>query len=251
MGQEQPDPELFRRLDKLLKVYIAEIGTALGLKGDNHRLLMIGYGLAFEGHKYTPNRESGEPYIMHPFRQFRRISIRMLKFGVVSLDFIRLTLLIILLHDTVEDALKGKILPFVAYSKICTLLDELTAYCVLTLTKKKFETKEDETRKEFLERVLRSELWMVFVAKPEDMIDNLTTLNALPFEKQPGKVREAVTYGPKIKVRAVRLITMAGKNNYLPDWKSWLNLVDDQHRELQAVAKIEKKRLVSMGYRFN
>lgn len=175
----------------------------------------------------------------------------MLKFGVTSLDFTRLLLLIILLHDTIEDALKGRTLPFVAFSRIYALLDELTAYGVKTLTKKKFEMKESETREEFLERILKSELWFVLVAKPEDMIDNLSTLSALPFEKQPEKVWEALKYGPRIMERAVRLITIAGENDSLPDWRSWLLLVEDQHRELQVVALQQKKRLEGMGVEFD
>lgn len=251
MEQDLPDPGLLDLLNTWLRLRTEAIANTLGLYGTHQEQLLMSYDLTFSGHQHAPNRASGEPYLLHPFRQLVRMALRILKFGVTDPYFIKLLLCVILLHDTVEDALKGKTTPFVAYSKICTLLDELTAYSVLSLTKKKSEPGGGESREEFLERVLRNDQWVVLVAKPEDMIDNLSTLQALPLDKQPGKIREALTYGPRMKERAERFIVMAGKGGNLSDWEGWLQVVADQHAELEALALKERRRVALTGYRFN
>ncbi len=251
MEQEPPDPELLGLLNAWLRLRVEAVTKTIGLYGAYRDLILMSYDLAFSGHQYAPNRASGELYIFHPFRQLVRMALRMIKFGVTDPYFIKLVLSVILLHDTVEDAIKGKTVPFVAYSKICALLDEMTAYCVLSLTKKKSEDKKGESRQNFLERILGNEEWVVLIAKPEDMIDNLYSLSALPLPKQPGKVKEALIYGPRMKEQAERLITTAGKKGELSDWECWLKIVHNQHDELQSVALREKRRLELRKFHFN
>lgn len=216
--------------------------TYLRLDREEVRLLHVTFDISFDGHEFAPRRESGEIYFMHVFRQFILAIILMKRFKVVSF----LLLAAILLHDTIEDAEKGKSTRFLAKANIhLRLNNDRLEYAVMCMTKKKHE---GETRTEFLKRIIASEIWEVLVAKPFDGNDNIVTLHAMPFEKQQGKVDEVFTHYPHIEDRAIHLITVAGKEGKLSHVDRWILLVKTIHRILRRntwreARRIEKEQL--------
>jgi hypothetical protein len=150
---------------------------------------------------------------------------------------------IIMLHDAVEDAKKGNKTPFMVTSEIQLLVGDFITYCVLALTKQK----DIENREDYLKKIILCEVWIVLVAKPFDGEDNIKTLEATNQETQAMKVREIFVYYPAIKARAIRLITFAGKNGELPNWKNWIKLVRHIHQDLRRHAWRQRRRLQNIG----
>ena len=215
--------------------------TLLPLTRKETVLLHTAFEISFEGHRLAPHRQSGEIYFMHVFRQFIRAVILMKKYRVVSV----ILLILILLHDTVEDAEEGHSTRFLAKSQIYLRLgNEYIVYSVMSTTKNK---KEGETRVQFLLRIIRSDIWEVLVGKPFDADDNTGTLYAMPKEKRPGKVQEIFDFYPLIKERAIHLITMAGKKGELTNYRRWISLVQETHRTLRYNAFKEKRRIKKEG----
>jgi hypothetical protein len=168
----------------------------------------------------------------------------MLLYGVVSVA----VLCTILLHDTVEDAEKGKSTPFIAKSKIHLLVGAIIAYFVMCLTKR---NQDGESRIQYLERILACDAWEVLVAKPFDLNDNTITLRSMPLEKQKEKVAEVLTYSPLLEERAIHLITNAGAKNptdkgYLKHSERWCSLVRSLHSRLRKNARKEQKRICEL-----
>jgi hypothetical protein len=203
--------------------------------------LHTAFEISFEGHRLAPRRESGEIYFMHVFRQFICAVLLMKKYRVVSVTL----LILILLHDTVEDAVEGQSTIFLAKSQIhLRFNNDRIVYSVMSTTKRK---KEGETRVQFLLRIIHSDIWEVLVAKPFDGKDNTGTLYAMPKEKQPGKVQEIFDFYPLIEARAIHLITMAGKKGELTNYRRWIRLVQETHRALRYSAFKEKRRIKKEG----
>lgn len=197
--------------------------------------ILSAYNISFETHRHAPNRASGEPYIMHIFRQVMRVIKLMKRHKVVSVNLI----CAILLHDAVEDAIKGKKIPFMVKSEILLFVNSDVAEWVISLTKDKTR----ETRDTFLLRVSASEVWQVLVAKPLDCNDNIITLAATDKNTQAKKVAEVFIFYPKMKEQAIKLITQEGKDGKLPNWKSWIALVRNIHRNLRRNARKQERRL--------
>lgn len=215
--------------------------SLLRLSSTQNAFLEEAFDISYEGHKFAPRRASGEIYFMHVFRQFIHVVTLMHHFGVASVKI----LAAILLHDTVEDAEKGKSTPFIRKSEIhLRLHDNEVEYSVMSVTKK---IHENESRHHYLERVIRSDSWQVLVIKPPDCNDNIVTLAALPLEKQPGKVREVFEYYPRIQERAIHLLTVAGEKGELSHHERWIHLVSHLHKTLRTHARKEQHRLEALG----
>jgi (p)ppGpp synthase/HD superfamily hydrolase len=213
----------------------------LGLSSEQIKNLEEAFDISYEGHKLAPRRASGEIYFMHVYRQFTHAVTLMHRYCVVSVEILQT----ILLHDTLEDAIKGKKTPFLMKSQIHLRLCNDKVECFVMCVSKKIL--KNESRDAFLIRVIRSEFWEVLVTKPFDCEDNIVTLSALPLEKQPGKIREVFEYYPHMKERAIHLITIAGEKGELPHHERWIRLVNALHKTLRSNAYKEKRRLEALG----
>jgi (p)ppGpp synthase/HD superfamily hydrolase len=197
------------------------------------------FSMSFDEHWETPNRASGEIYFMHIFRQVTRVSKLMVRYRVRSTYNVFLILATTLLHDTIEDAEKAKLIPFVVYSQILIAFGELVTYMVKSLTK----NKERETRREYLLRVAAHEMWQVQFCKILDVADNIQTLAATPPHSQPGKILEVFESCSKIMNQMVRHIEFEMRTKRLPDGKAWKALVRHVYQLLRRHAHAQKRRL--------
>lgn len=222
---------LKRRLLERLKKAIAP----LKFSKEDYNTVIVAFDISFESHRFAPHRASGEIYFMHVFRQTIRMARLMKRYHVSSANL----LAAILLHDAIEDAEKGKTSRFMVRSEIHLRVNDTVVYYVLSLTKRK----PIDTREEYLIRITLSEVWEVLVAKPADCHDNIITLAATPIETQAMKVREVFEHYPKMRERAIHLITMEGACGNLPLWCGWVALVNNLHRNLKRSAKKQQQRL--------
>ena len=213
--------------------------SLLPLTDSEHRMVVSSFLISFDTHLHAPPRKTGEPYFSHIIRQILRVIQMMVWHEVVSAELI----CIILLHDTIEDATKGKTTPFMVTSNIQLLVGDFITSCVQILTK----NKEIETREMYLLSVIASDVWLVLVAKPYDGEDNTKTLAATDITTQAMKVREVFIHYPKMKARAIELIQRAGESGNLPDWKNWIALVKHIHRDLRRHAWKQRRRLATMN----
>lgn len=193
------------------------------------------FDLSFESHRLAPHRSTGEIYFMHVFRQAIRLIRLMIIYKVSSSDLI----CAVLLHDAIEDAEKGKTTPFMVKSQIHLRVNDRVVYLVLCLTKKK----GIDTRVTYLVRILKSELWEVYVAKPVDCNDNMLTLHATPKHSQMMKIEEVFTYYGELQKRGTRLITTLGEEGYLHNYIGWIALLNNVYRNLRKSAKKQEKRI--------
>lgn len=209
--------------------------TLLPLSDDETRMITSSFLISFETHVHAPKRKTGEMYFFHIFRQVLRVIQMMIWHEVVSAELI----CIILLHDTIEDAEKGKTTSFLVTSNIHLLVGEFVTSCVQALTK----NKHIETREQYLLRVTTTDIWLVLCAKPFDGEDNIKTLWATDKQTQAMKVKEIFVHYPRMRRRAIHLIKKAGAEGNLPDWKNWIELVRHIHRDLRRHARKQRRRL--------
>lgn len=222
----------------LLGLLLAAL-TLIPLTEAEHRIIIQSFRISYETHRHAPHRKTGEIYFLHIFRQVLRAIHMMRDHEVVSAELI----CIIMLHDAVEDADKGKRTPFIVTSEIQLLVGDFITYCVLALTKKK----DIESREDYLKRLSHCEAVLVLIAKPFDGEDNIKTLAATDPKTQAMKVREIFVHYPAIKAHAIRLITFAGKKGDLPDWKNWIKLIRHIHQDLRHHAWRQRRRLRRRG----
>lgn len=194
------------------------------------------FDLSFESHRRAPRRATGEIYFMHVFRQAIRLIRLMIKYRVCSSDLI----CTVLLHDAIEDAEKGKTTRFMVKSQIHLRVNDHVVYLVLCLTKRK----NIDTRDSYLVRLLKSELWEVYVAKPVDCNDNMLTLHATPKHSQMTKVREVYMYYGELQKRGTHLVTVLGEEGYIHNYIGWIALLNNVYRNLRKNAKKQKNRIL-------
>ncbi len=207
----------------------------LPLTDDEHRDIVMSFHISYETHLHAPTRATGEPYFSHIFRQVLRVIKMMFEHEVVSARLI----CVILLHDTIEDAKKGKTTPFMVTTSIYFLTNNDVVTPVKVLTK----NKEVESRGEFLVRIIRSNIWLAVVAKPFDAEDNIKTLAATERAKQAEKVREIFWIYPIMRQKAIDLTNAAEKSGDLRDGYKWIGFINHIHRDLRRHAYRQRRRL--------
>lgn len=211
----------------------------LALTNNQREMIVSSFHISFETHLRAPERKSGEPYFFHIFRQVLRVIQLMVQHKVVSAELI----CIILLHDAIEDAEKGKTTPFLVTSNIQLLVGDLITRCVLSLTK----NKDVHTRESYLLGIIANDNWLVLVAKPFDGEDNIKTLKSTNIATQAMKVKEVLTHYPAMRKRAIELLRKAGESGELSDVEQWVTLVRHIHRDVRHHALRQRHRLEAMN----
>lgn len=191
------------------------------------------FRFSFEGHARAPLRDSGEAYFFHVFRAAIREIRAQQRLGVYDLEVI----IIILLHDCVEDAAKAGFDPNLQREEIEKRFGLETSYDVLCLTKK---PKEEETNDQYCNRLLRCDTWRPLVAKQRDREDNMRTIGGVPHTRRVKKILETQKNFPAFQERLETLIEREIGKGHLD--AAWRYVPQAIYSSLFAIVRLQKRK---------
>jgi (p)ppGpp synthase/HD superfamily hydrolase len=183
---------------QLWRVLERELATLNPTKKEVRRV-KTSFAISFWGHQKAPVRASGEAYIFHVVRATIRSIWRQRELGIRDIELI----IIILLHDSFEDAKKAGISPLLMHSRVHFQMGHETGVDVLYLTKQK---QRNETNDEAFTRLIRSERWRPVIGKLEDRTDNILTIASMPLPNQIAKLKETEIWLPLLTQQGEALV---------------------------------------------
>lgn len=172
------------------------------------------YDFSLEHSREAPPRATGEPYFWHIHRSAMRAVTVFILLGIFDAKL----LMILILHDTIEDARKAGFDPEVVRKAIAKLFLEEIVFGTMAITKH-----SGERSCSMLIRLALFFYWRSHIAKAFDREDNLDTLYGVPRELQLQKLAETEKYFPAVFNRAEAEIRIAVQAKRLE--KNWLKLV--------------------------
>ncbi len=205
--------------------FMEELGNNRKVKEEDKIILNTVYEFSLLHHLNAPKRATGEHYFWHIYRAV----MRMLDvFELLGIWDVRVVI-ILLLHDTIEDARDAGFDPALVLTEIARKFDDETAFGTMAITKK-----EKEHSKDVLKKLILLFYWRSHAAKAFDREDNLSTLHGMEIPSQLKKLAETEKYFPAIFNRLEAELTIAVK--YRGYDKNWLNLTP--------LLRIRQKKLV-------
>jgi (p)ppGpp synthase/HD superfamily hydrolase len=160
----------------------------------------IAFILSYRGHLKAPHRAGGEAYIFHLIRVTVSLIRHQASLGIKDIR----SIVVAILHDSVEDAHEGGTHPVVMAGKVFFHLDAGTLIDVSVITRRRGL---GETREQFCARILETYQWRPLVVKLEDRPDNMDTLEWVKdHEKQRKKVLETELWFPRYRDRLLDLL---------------------------------------------
>lgn len=199
---------------------------------EKNRISVV-YDFSLLHHMNAPKRATGEPYFWHIHRAVMRLLFLFVLIGIWD----EKTLLILLLHDVIEDAKKAGFDPELVHRNIVHKFGTEIAYGTMAITKRKGEHSHDVLR-----RLTKEPYWRSLVAKLPDREDNLITLYGMSLESQLHKLHETEKYFPAILNRLEAEIRIRILCGALP--KKWSWLVPIFRRDLANLAAENRRRLL-------
>lgn len=177
-------------------------------------ILNIVYEFSLLHHLNAPKRATGEHYFWHIYRAVMRLLDVFLLLDIWDVKVV----IILLLHDTIEDARKAGFDPALVLTEIIHRFDAEIAFGTMAITKK-----EKEHSKDVLRKLILLFYWRSHVAKSFDREDNLSTLHGMQINSQLKKLAETEKYFPSIFNRLESELIIAV--TYRKYDKNWLRLV--------------------------
>lgn len=205
--------ELMREIGKSKKATKADI-----------ELCSVVYDFSLEHHEHAPARATGEQYFWHIFRAvMRQLSV----FLALNIYDVRI-IIILLLHDVIEDAKKAGFDPELVREKIEARFTAEIAFGTMQITKQGKEHSHD-----MLARLVKAFYIWSLIAKVFDREDNLSTLYGMELHSQIRKLQETEKYFESIFNRLEAEIEIRVEGGALSSaWRKLVPLLRKRQKEL-------------------
>lgn len=186
--------------------------------------LSIVYDFSLEHHLNAPKRATGEHYFYHIHRAVMRLLLVFILLGIWNYRIV----MILLLHDVIEDAKKAGYHPDLVHAKITERFGEEIAFGTMQITKQ-----GEEHSHHMLARLVRSFYIWSLIAKVFDREDNLSTLHGMELCSQVRKLQETEKYFEGIFNRLEVEIEIRIEGGSLPSvWRKLVPLLRGRQKKL-------------------
>ena len=203
--------------------FMRTLGKTKAINKETSELSIV-YDFSFEHHLNAPKRATGEHYFYHIHRAVMRLLLVFILLGIWNYKIV----MILLLHDVIEDAKKAGFDPELVREKIEARFTAEIAFGTMQITKQGKEHSHD-----MLARLVKAFYIWSLIAKVFDREDNLSTLYGMELHSQVRKLQETEKYFVFIFNRLEVEIEIRVECGALPpQWRKLVPLLRERQEKL-------------------